>query len=136
MNVSGTTHHRPVKKYITCIWCKVLIKVQQPLIKVLSRTYWNISRSIIAKFTLRKKIRKRFLCTKFVTKISFFSFLGAIITFSSLIIFGILETRVPPFDAVLCMFRGSSTKAYSVSESFLFSLTFFYHNINNIRSIN
>ena len=29
------------KKYIICIWCTVLIKVQQPLIKVPSRTYCN-----------------------------------------------------------------------------------------------
>ena len=33
--------YRHGKKYIICIWCTVLIKVQQPLIKVPSRTYWN-----------------------------------------------------------------------------------------------
>ena len=56
----------------------------------------------------------------------FFPCPGAIKTFSSLIIFGISETRVVSFDAVLCMFRGSSTEAHSVLVSFLFSLYFFF----------
>ena len=47
------------------------------------------------------------------------------ITFSSLIIFGISETRAVSFDAVMCIFRGSSIEAYSVSVSLLFSLTSF-----------
>ena len=47
---------------------------------------------------------------------------GANVTFSSLIIFGISETRVVSFDAVLCMFRGFSTEPYSVSASFQFLL--------------
>ena len=45
------------KKYIICIWCKMLIKVQQRLITVPSR---NISRSNIAKSSLRKKIFHNF----------------------------------------------------------------------------
>ena len=57
------------------------------------------------------------------SKLVFFSRHGAIIIFSSLIIFGISETRVVSFDAVLCMSSGSSTAAYSVSVSLLFSLT-------------
>lgn len=56
------------KKYIIRIWCKVLIKGQQSLIKVLSRTYWNISRIIISQFILGKKTRKCFLFTNFITE--------------------------------------------------------------------
>ena len=122
---------RPGKKYIICIWCKVL-KVQQSLIKVLSRTYRNISRSIIAKSTPRKKIRKCFLSTKYSSlkiEAENFSCPGTIITFSSKITFGISEERVVSFDAVLCMLRGSSTEAYSVPASFLFSLTSFLSEI-------
>ena len=52
--------HTLGKKYIICNWCKVLIKVQQPLTKVTSRTYWNIWSSIVAKFTFRKNLRKPF----------------------------------------------------------------------------
>ena len=60
-----------------------------------SRTYWNISRNIIAKFTLGKKIRKCSLFTKFIVKnIVFFLSPGATITFSSLIIFGLSDARV------------------------------------------
>ena len=57
----------PGKKYIICIWCEPLIKIQQPLVKVSSRTCSNISRIFIAKFTLRKKIWKCLLFTKFIT---------------------------------------------------------------------
>ena len=124
--------HRPVKKYLICIWCKVLIKVQQLLSKVPSRTYWNISKSFIVKFTLRQKIRKYFLFTKFITlnwNCLFFYYAGAIITFSSLIMFGISETRVVSFDAVLFIFRRSSTEAYSVSVSILLPLTSFLSEI-------
>ena len=39
---------------------------------------------------------------------------GTITTFSSLIIFGISETRAVSFDAVLCMFWGSSNETNSV----------------------
>ena len=68
------------KKYIICIRCKVPIKVQQPLIKVPNRTYWNISRSFISKYTLRKKIRKCLLFKKLLPKIEtgFFTCPGAI----------------------------------------------------------
>ena len=48
--------HRPGNKDIICIWRKVLIKVQQPLIKISSRSYWNILKSIIVKFTHIVKI--------------------------------------------------------------------------------
>ena len=58
--------HRPGKKCIICIWCKVLIKVQQPLIKVPTRTYWNISKHTIVRFTLRKKVRKCLFFAKFI----------------------------------------------------------------------
>ena len=37
MKTNGAAHMQTWQKY----WCKVLIKVQQPLIKVPSRTYWN-----------------------------------------------------------------------------------------------
>ena len=42
----------------------------------------------------------------------FFPCPGGTITFSSLIIFGISETRLVSFDAVLSMIRGSSLKHY------------------------
>ena len=49
---------------------------------------------------------------------------GAIIIFSSLIIFGISEKRVVSLAADLWIFRGTSTDAYSISVSFIFSLIF------------
>ena len=50
--------HRTGKIDITCFWCKILIKVQQLLIELQSRNYWNISRNIVTKFALRKKVWK------------------------------------------------------------------------------
>ena len=58
---NGAIINRPGKKYIIYIWNKVLIKVQQLLIKVPRRIYWNILRSITAKYNHRKKIRKYLL---------------------------------------------------------------------------
>ena len=90
------------KKDIICIWWKVLIKVQQSFIKVPSRIYWNISRSITTKFTLRKKIRKCFLFKK-INRLKLkllFSCPEAIVKFSLLTIFGISETRVVSSDPV------------------------------------
>lgn len=55
------------EKYIICIRCKVLIKLQRTLITAQSRIYWNISKSIIAKFNLRKTIRKCVSFAKFIS---------------------------------------------------------------------
>ena len=60
-----------------------MIKVQQSLIKVSSRTYWNILKSFVAKFTPRKKIRNIYLSQNSSPKIEtgFFPRPGAIVTF-------------------------------------------------------
>ena len=83
------------KKYITCIWCKVSIQVQQTLNKVSSRTHWNISKSIATKFTHRKKIRRCFssqiLSLQMETGVFYYP--GPMITL---------------FNAVRCIFIGSS----------------------------
>ena len=124
MNVSDTAHTQTSQKYIISIWCKVLIKVQQPLIKVPSRTYWTISRHTIAKLTPRRKIRTSCSSQNSSPKIEtdVFHWPGGVLTFSSLIILGISEIRVVSFVAVLCMFKGSSTEAYSAP--LVFSLLF------------
>ena len=98
MNVSDAAHINTWQKYIICIWCKVLIKFQQFLIKVLSRTYWNISRYTLAKLTLRKKIRKCLLFTNSPPKIEIlFFFWTWWNAFFSLIILGFSEIRVVSF---------------------------------------
>ena len=55
---------------IFCHWLrillKVLIKVQKPFIKILRRTYWNISKSNLVKFHVRNR-KKLLLFTKFIT---------------------------------------------------------------------
>ena len=96
MKVSGDAHKKTWQKYKICIRWKVLIKVQQPFIKVPGRTYWNILWSIMAKFTRRKKKKKCLLFTKFITCNwnCFFSCPVSKVTFLSWIIFGISETRV------------------------------------------
>ena len=94
------------KKYIIRIWCKVLIKGQQSLIKVLSRTYWNISRIIISQFILGKKTRKCFLFTNLITEDRKFFFVlpWAITKFPLLIIFIMSGTRgVSIFEEHLCL---------------------------------
>ena len=107
------------------------------MIKVPSRTYWNTLRHTIARFTLRKKIRKCLFFTKFFTqnKIWCFSWCnGAMITFSSLIILGISEIRVVSFVAVLCMFKESSAEAYSASLEFSLLFVHFFSIRNTIFS--
>ena len=104
--------HRPGKKFIICISCKVLIKVLQPLINITIRTYWNIWRHAIAKFTLRKKIKKCLFFTRFITQNRNFVFLwsGVMMTFSSMIMLGISEIRVISFVTVPCMFKDLQLK--------------------------
>ena len=92
--------HRPGKKYIICISYKTLIKIQQPWIKVLKRTYWNISRSIKAKY-MQKEAEQMLIIHK-------------IHHIKSFIILVISDTRIALFDAK-CIFSISSTEANSVS---------------------
>lgn len=61
-------------------------------------------------------MRKCLLFTKSTLKIKagIFPCPGVTIKFSSIIVFGISETRIFSFDVVLRLFRGSSTKTNSV----------------------
>ena len=71
-----------------------MIKVQQLLIKVPSRTYEKISRSIIAKFIFMVKYgnARSLQNSSFEIQTIFFSYPGPVITTSLLVIFGISET--------------------------------------------
>lgn len=107
-----------------------MIKAHQLLIKVATRTYLNISWSIIAKFTHRKKMRK-FSCSQnllILIKTDIFPCPGTMITPPILIMLRISDKRVPLFDSVLCIFRISSIIADSVSllAPYIFSLLFFH----------
>ena len=107
-----------------------MIKAHQLLIKVATRTYLNISWSIIAKFTHRKKMRK-FSCSQnllILIKTGIFPCPGTMITPPILIMLRISDKRVPLFDSVLCIFRISSIIADSVSllAPYIFSLLFFH----------
>ena len=57
----------------------------------------------------------------------FFPCPGAIITFSSLIIYGTSETRAVSFNTVLCTLNGSLTESYSVSFEIIFCEYFPQH---------
>ena len=121
--------HRLGKKHLICISSKVLIKVQQSLIKVPNRTYWNISRSIIANLTLGRRYENGCSSQNSLLKIEnvFSPCPGAIITFSSLVIFGISETRVVSFDPVMCIFRGSSTETNTFHFCHFYFQSFCFH---------
>ena len=54
-------------------------------------------------------------------KLFFFPCPGAIMTFSSLIIHGISETKAVSFDPLLCILNGFSTEPYSVLFRIVFS---------------
>ena len=67
MNVSGAALTQTCQKICNLHLMQGINVLQQPLIKLPSRTCLNILRCITAKFTSRKKIRKCLLFTKFIT---------------------------------------------------------------------
>ena len=110
---------RSGKNYIICFRCKVMIKVRQPLIKVVSRTYWNISRTFYLSEEDKEipALRKiHHLELKVV-----FPYSSAIITFSSLIILRISETRIVAFAVVLYMSGNLQLSTFCFSIIYTFT---------------
>lgn len=82
IDARGTVKRHVLQKIYNLRVMKSTDQSSQPLTKVPSRTYWNISRSFMAKCTLRK--RENSCSTKdFLLEIAFFC-LCTIIIFSSL----------------------------------------------------
>ena len=122
--------HRPGKKDIIYIWCKVLIIVQQLLIKVPRRTYWNTRGALQPNLPLGMRYEKAYSTQKSSLKIETAFFSLPWCNTNVFVINYIWNLRNKSwcslFDAVLYIFGGSSNEENSVLLlSFIFSVISF-----------
>ena len=121
--------HRTDKNSIICIDEKYWLKVNNLWLKyraALVGIFWGVLKPNLP---LRRRWGNACSSQNSSLKIEAGAFPcpGAMATFSLSIILGVWDTRVASFDAVLCMLRGSSIEANSVSllTSFTFSVVSF-----------